>query len=297
MKISTHDNGWTAMVDDIKLQEANDMDAQVIGHLIADKTVVVFRNQNLTASEETAFCAKIGQVESYSQRMAEAAQAELDTAGKTLYNKMEGILEPETAHGSVIRVTGEHDDHGRPGLFGHATELDWHCNNAANEWRDPIVWLYGVKGTAGSKTSWINTILAYEDLSDELKQQYADIKSINGYSADEGYSAEVFAGPEDINTGWTPNIVHTNIAGHTGLYFPFLQMHQIAGMNEADSKEFIIKVRDHLLQEKYMYHHDWQDGDVVISEQWLGLHKRWHCDTMDQRVLHRICFNFDHIKF
>ena len=80
MKISTHDNGWTAIVNDIKLQEANDMDAQVIGHLIADKTVVVFRNQNLTASEETAFCAKIGRVESYSQRMAEAAQAELPRA-------------------------------------------------------------------------------------------------------------------------------------------------------------------------------------------------------------------------
>lgn len=296
MNIDTHDNGWTIIVNDINLKEANDNEAQIIGSLVATNTVVVIQNQNLTASEETAFCAKIGKVESYSQRMADAAQAELDTAGKTLYNKMQGILEPNTDN-SVIRVTAEHDDHGRPGLFGHATELDWHCNNAANKWRDPIVWLYGVKGTAGSRTSWINTILAYEDLPDELKQQYADVKSINGYSADKGYSAEVFAGPEDINNEWMPNIVHNNVAGKTGLYFPFLQMHQIVGMNKADSKEFIIKVRDHLLQEKYMYHHDWQDGDVVISEQWLGLHKRWHCDTMDQRVLHRVCFNFDHIKF
>lgn len=297
MNIDTHDNGWTIIVNDINLKEANDNEAQIIGSLVATNTVVVIQNQNLTASEETAFCAKIGQVESYNERLAEAERTELDEAGKTLYNKVKGILEPDTDN-SVIRVTAEHDDQGRPGLFGHASELDWHCNQAANSWRDPIVWLYGVKGTQGSRTSWINTIMAYNDLSDELKREYADIKTINGYSSEGGYSEEVFhkAG-HDINTEWTPNMVHTNIAGETGLFFPFLQMHQVVGMNEADSKEFIIKVRDHLLQEKYMYHHDWQDGDVVISEQWLGLHKRWHCDTMDQRVLHRVCFNFDHIKF
>ena len=46
-----------------------------------------------------------------------------------------------------------------------------------------------------------------------------------------------------------------------------------------------------------MYHHDWQDGDVLLSEQWLGIHKRWKFEGIIERTLHRIESDFTHIKF
>ena len=55
-------------------------------------------------------------------------------------------------------------------------------------------------------------------------------------------------------------------------------------------------ITNHVTQEKYQYHHEWQDGDVVISEQWLSIHKRWRFEEMDKRLLHRIAFDYDRIK-
>jgi alpha-ketoglutarate-dependent taurine dioxygenase len=66
-------------------------------------------------------------------------------------------------------------------------------------------------------------------------------------------------------------------------------------MTKDESREFIKPLRDHVLQDKYIYHHDWQDGDVVIAEQWLGIHKRWRFEAMNQRVLHRTTFNYANV--
>jgi hypothetical protein len=67
-------------------------------------------------------------------------------------------------------------------------------------------------------------------------------------------------------------------------------------MDELESKKFIESLRDKILQEKYMYHHDWEDGDVVLSEQWLGIHKRWRFENINNRVVHRICLDFSNCK-
>jgi alpha-ketoglutarate-dependent taurine dioxygenase len=46
-----------------------------------------------------------------------------------------------------------------------------------------------------------------------------------------------------------------------------------------------------------MYHHDWEDGDVVISEQYLSIHKRWEFEHMDKRVLHRLTMDMDKTNY
>jgi taurine dioxygenase len=291
MKVQLHENNWTVLIEDLDLKKATVEQAHEIARLLTTNTVVVVRDQDLSPQDEVDFCSKIGKVESFKGRKEEAEKNQMFE----ITSKLTGFLVPETDD-QVIRVTGEKDELGRPGLFGHVSDLDWHCNQAANPWRDPIVWLYGVKGTAGSRTSWINTILCYDDLSEDKKDEYDEIQTVNAYKAG-GYSPDFFYKEVDINYHWNPNIVQTNVAGKTGLFFPFLQMHEVVGMTEEESRNFIIEVRDHLLQDKYMYHHDWRDGDVVISEQWLGLHKRWKFEDIENRVLHRICFNFDNVDF
>lgn len=276
-----HDNNWTVFVEDLDIREATDDQAKEIGRLLAENTVVVIREQKLTPQDEVNFCRKIGNLENLESRK--------DSKG------FDGFIVPDTNY-HVIRVTGELDEHGRPGLFGHVSDLDWHANQTANEWRHPIVWLYGVKGTAGSRTSWLNNILSYQDLAPELQEEYKNIQMINGYKQG-AYSEDHFGKPIDINFYYHPHLVHTNIAGKTGLFFPFLQIHQIVGMTEEQSIDFINKLKDHVLQKKYMYHHDWQDGDIVLAEQWLGVHKRWRFENIENRVLHRICLDFAKCDF
>ena len=45
---------------------------------------------------------------------------------------------------------------------------------------------------------------------------------------------------------------------------------------------------NHILNEKYMYHHYWKDGDVVMSDQDITLHKRWYFSEMKDRLMWRM---------
>lgn len=279
MKLRLHENGWTVLVEDVALQTATQRQMNTIAYLLATNTVVVIKNQSLTIQQQIAICEKIGRLEDFSNYRAGAGR------------DVDAMVVPGSDD-KALRVTGELDEHGRPGLFGHVSDLDWHCNHPANPNREPLVWLYGERGTPGSRTSWINNIMSYNDLSKQDQEYYQSLRLINGYKQG-SYSTDDFGKPVDINYQYRPNLVQTNIAGRTGLFFPFLQIHQIDGMTEDQSREVIVKLRDHVLNERYVYHHDWQDGDIVLAEQWLGIHKRWHFDGMASRVLHRITFGYE----
>ena len=281
MDYRIHENGWTVIVDDFDLKKATPEDISLIGKLLATQTVVVFKNQSFTLEEETEVIKKFPNPE----HLNPAQIADSSHLDRVVIKNTDDML---------VRVTGELDEHGRPGLFAHTVDLDWHCNHSSNPWRKPLVWLYSVKGTVGSRTSWMNNHLSYLDLSEEDKEYYKTIKMINGHQTGK-FTPMNFGKEIDINFMYNPDLVYTNQAGVTGLFFPFLQMYQIVGMDLEESDKFIQKLRKHVEQEKYIYHHDWQDGEVIISDQWLGLHKRWEFEAIDKRLLHRA--SFDYPKF
>jgi alpha-ketoglutarate-dependent taurine dioxygenase len=279
-----HNNGWTVILDDFNFAVATQQDINHIAQLLATNTCVVVHNQgHLSLSDEIRVCEMFGQIE--------------DSSAFSHLPLWHQIMLPG-GQGKIHRVTGALDEHGNPGLFGHVSDLDWHCNQPGVPDRKPLVWLMGVSGTVGSRTSWTNNIMAYEDLSPDVKNSIQDLRMVCGWRKDSysefDFSVAKTGKTEDFNEHYTPHMVHTNIAGKTGLFFPFLQFRNFVGMTEEDSRQFIKPLIDHVLQEKYMYHHDWQDGDVVIAEQWLGIHKRWRFDGMDKRMLHRITFDFTH---
>lgn len=280
MKYHLHENDWTVFLDDFDFATATQSDIDQIACLLATNTLVIARNQTLTVQDELRVSEMFGVIEDLSAVAHLPPYNHIFVPGSN--NKME-------------RVTGELDEHGQPGLFGHVSDLDWHCNQPGMPSRKPLVWLFGVRGTAGSRTSWTNNIMAYNDLPDDDKAALTELKMVCGYTR-YSYTEFDFGGGKtgDYNEHYTPSLVHTNIGGKTGLFFPFLQFRNFVGLTESMSKRIIKDLRDHVLQDKYIYHHDWHDGDVVIAEQWLGIHKRWKFDGMPNRVLHRTTFDFAH---
>jgi taurine dioxygenase len=262
--------GWVEFLND-DLTSISDQRAKEIGKLVTEKIVVVLRKQSLTVEDELKFAKSCGKVQS--------------TAGEK--GKHLSIAD------GVLRVTGKKNEYGEEGLFGHKAALDWHANQPSNVNRMPLIWLYGVEGTAGSRTSWINMIEAHKDLPNDLAEEIKDIEITLGYKRG-SYSPSTFF-KEHHHKDRPFKIVQTNTAGQTGLYFPFLQIFGMKGLGEEKFVELMEKLKSHVLQEKYIYHHNWQDGDVVISEQWLSVHKRWAFQKMDERVLHRIAFDYSKI--
>jgi alpha-ketoglutarate-dependent taurine dioxygenase len=71
------------------------------------------------------------------------------------------------------------------------------------------------------------------------------------------------------------------------MFFPFLQVRGFKDVPQDEANELIKWLADYTLQEKYIYHHHWEDGDIVLADQWHGIHKRHHFVNLETRVLHR----------
>jgi taurine dioxygenase len=262
-------NDWAIELEDIDLKKVTDEEALNIAKMTISNMVVVIKNQILTPDDEINFCKKIGNFQSTDNDRAKHI------------NVRDGVL----------RVTGKKNQFGEEGLFGHTSALDWHCNQASNRDRKSLIWLYAKEGTEGSKTSWINMIEVYKKMPKDLKEKIKDIKITLGYKIGSYSNSKFFK--EHHHKDVPFNLVHTNDAGQTGLYFPFLQIFGMVGKTEEEFKSLMTELTNFALEDRFRYDHLWKDNDIVLSEQWLSIHKRWHFEHMDKRVLHRIAFDYE----
>jgi alpha-ketoglutarate-dependent taurine dioxygenase len=272
-----HNNGWTILLEDFNFSNATQDDINCIARLLASNTLVVARNQQLSTKDEV----RIAEMFKDPQRFYTDDPNSTDVMFK-------GAEVPESEN-IALRVTGAKDENGRTGIAGHETEMHWHSNDQTTPNRKPLIWLYSVKGSKGSRTSWNNNILSYEQLSNDQKRLLDPLKlsilktvSLNDHEED---------GDEEIED-YCPNLVMENISGKKGMYFPFLQISGFEGLSAEESNKIIDWLSEYTIQDKFCYHHDWEDGDVVIGEQWMGIHKRWPFDRIEERLLHRIAFDF-----
>ena len=250
------------------LKEYSDDDLKDLTRDLYTHTTVVLKNQKLTPEEQLKICQRIG-----------------DVQPTWIPGRTEGISVIQ----GVVRVTGKKDEKGHRGIFGHKRVLEWHVNKASNPERKPIITIFGVEGTKGSRTSFMNMIDAWEDLPEHVKEELSDIKIICGYKKD-SYTDSPFH-KEHMNYDNEIPLVRTNEMGKTGLFIPFWQTFHFVGKSEEYFEHWKNYLKEHCIQDKYIYHHDWEDGDIIFNEQWLSQHKRWPFEGMDERVLHRVAFD------
>jgi alpha-ketoglutarate-dependent taurine dioxygenase len=275
-------DGWIPVLD-IDLRLATGEDAVAISKLVSDHTAVVIKNQQLSVEDEVRF-------------------AKLFNHSESLFNPGDydyiHCVVPDT-DGLIYRVGGDLNEHGVPGIGEHVVETGWHHDHP---WRSAVkpklISLYAVKGTAGSITSLINNVLSYNDLGSDVKEMLAPLEAIllRNTSLDSSLfqtEADGWQCPTgDIAENYSVPVVYTNRLGTTGGFFPFLQIHTFKGMTREESKVILKMLANHITQDKYCYHHKWQDGDMIICDQWHGLHKRQHCETIGTRLLHRAMYDY-----
>lgn len=272
MNYHLHENGWTVIVDDLDLNTATQDDINHMARLLSTNTIVVIRGQNLTVEKELALLNMFGNPDPVFQE-----------GDEHFYNCR------VDEQGIICRVTAELNDNGKPGIGADPGDFDWHANMTWRERRRPLVWLYGVKGTDGSRTSYTNNIMSYNDLSPEMKETVKDMRQlIRGGIRHDGAKPSSWANDAEVDFP----LVYTNQANVTGLYFPHLHSEEFLGMNEEESATFRDQLSAHTMQDKYIYNHDWIDGDVVIADQWFGLHKRWFYKDLSKRLLHRAAIEY-----
>ena len=287
---------WGSSVTCDELHRLTDSEVYQIGNQLADNQVVVIRNQ-LDASpfELQKLCSKVGDLEGYTSKLKIYGDPNTPEARADWGSKIESPSSKQryldyTQVPGVMRVTGKLKEDGKQtGFFGHDSELDWHCNKASNDKRHSYVTLYSVHGSEGSKTSWLDMGAAYVDLPAEKKEYYSRLDVICGHKV--GVFSHDPSFKDHINRDVPWSLVQQRY-DKTGLFFPAYQVFDFVDHltgesidNFEEEHQYLI---NHILNEKYMYHHYWKDGDVVMSDQDITLHKRWYFAGMKDRLMWRM---------
>ena len=199
--------------------------------------------------------------------------------------------DPWTESIGVQRVTAEKSKSGEgySGIFPKG-RLEWHANLNGPDRADGVA-LQGYAGVEGTVTSWLDTKLAYEvmpkSLRDKIKGKYCTYyyNMENWADIDNKNQLKFMQKHQEAYRMW---IEQENIVGVKGLYF---YTNNDLKISNGDI-ELYQEIKDFIFQEKFMYHHDWEVGDIVLSDQLLTLHRRpLRPDSVfEKRILHRLTF-------
>lgn len=187
------------------------------------------------------------------------------------------------------RVSGMKKLNRPTGIFGTGI-LDWHCNLNGPERADGLG-LQALEGTQGTVTTWMNSAPALRDATvefrDRLSEAYAEYK-YDPITWAKGTNKEQLDFMMLNSFDYKMWLLQQNKAGTQGIYFHKLNKCNVISKHDKLQQE----LEEYLFQEKYLYHHEWQDGDIVLSEQLLTLHKRQtdDPDKLAKRVLNRVTF-------
>ncbi len=299
MNYKLHDNGWTVVVHDFDVKNATQQEADEIAKLVSSNIVVYIndpRLKDVTPEDQVRFCEMIGTIRTLDINDIRSISSAIGT---------------DDVGRKIQRVTAEKNEQGYPGLFGHKESLDWHNNRPWDLQRKPIVWLKTVRGAEGSRTSWTNTILAYQDMKEEFPDFIAELEE-KKYRVVCGWKDRAEGGHTTMYTEWAGieqfkpligknrseetamPLIFENEGGNKGFFLPFLQSFNLLGLTDEESKPIMSRIWEYTMRDKYVYHHDWSagSGEVVIAEQWNSVHKRWEFDRMADRVLHRLSMDY-----
>ena len=127
----------------------------------------------------------------------------------------------------------------------------------------------------GGQTRFCNMRQAYDDLSDAMKARLDGLKTVHSYDT---MRAPARASARNaVETDETPDVVHPLIRTHedTGrkaIYLNSNRTDRIVDMDRAESDALLDELFEHVTQPKYVYHHEWRVGDVLLWDNRCLMH-------------------------
>lgn len=210
-----------------------------------------------------------------------------------------GLFMNHKDYPELFFVTGKRDSEGKKvGMFGDG-ELGWHSNGNSRHLIDKIViGLYCIQGDVNTTLSICNTSQPFYDLTEEEQEYWKNIKIRLKFQNDTMYHLDQ-DDPElefmSKNKGSIRSLV--GVHPHTGKYYFYFPYHFIIkawnGKTEIDHDEMIEKLKPIIFKSKYQTHHIFQEGDLLLMDQFTTLHRR--TPVMGDRLLWRLACDYTNI--
>jgi alpha-ketoglutarate-dependent taurine dioxygenase len=242
--------------------------AQALRQKLAERTVLVFPQLNLTDEEQLKITDLMG--------------------GKV---KLTGRFNVQDNDENVYQVTLDKKINPQPEYV--LGTYFYHMDGMPVEIPPPFATLLSARKTApvGGQTEFASTSAAYAGLSDAERQEIEGLNVIHTVAA----SMVPLRGfiPEDqyqkvisISAGRERPLVFTHPDGHKSLLLGSTADY-IAGMPIPEGRALLIRLLEWATQPDYSLRHDWQEGDFVIWENTSALHRAIPYDAESGRMMHR----------
>ena len=248
-----------------------------IHEALLDRTVIVFRDQDITPEQQVAFARRFG----------EPQPSSVSGFEKSKENPEIDIL--------------EYDADNPP----HVTRDLWHTDFVGTEAPTMGTVLYAKDiPPHGGDTVWVNMVAAYEGLSDRMRahvdglwayhdsyQPYSEFVRPEMYDAEKGTDYL-----RDKRAAYVPAL-HPVVRKHpvTGKKGLFVNESMTAFIKDMDRRESDFLLRylfDYLRTPEFNYRHKWQTNDLAVWDNRLSLHYALF-DYTEHRLMHRIVIQGD----
>jgi|TARA_B110000240_G_scaffold133644_1_gene148375 alpha-ketoglutarate-dependent taurine dioxygenase len=219
----------------------------------------------------------------------------------------------------ITRVTNARDEEGKKtGLFADL-DLCWHSNGGLREKVKQVTLMLHCVNPGNPEygiTGFCNMKQAYKELPNDVKELIETMEVRHSMAAftgegptvgknDGGYKLtpedpeyEIFDGSNGkkhhggttyTDQVWKPLVVTHPWHGEKALYFIPSLIEEWRNPTHPDfNSDWLWNyLYDHAFQDKYIYKHKWQPGDMVFNDQYYGLHNR--TEVKGERLLWRFC--------
>jgi alpha-ketoglutarate-dependent taurine dioxygenase len=146
----------------------------------------------------------------------------------------------------------------------------------------------------GGDTLFANTYAAYEDLTAEEKTRLETLRVVHTMQA-ALFPAKRDCTPEEfaVWSSYPPRshpLVWHHKSGRKSLVLSTSGAY-VEGMHPAESHDLLQRLMIHATQDKYVYRHAWQLGDLVIWDNTGAMHRVQPFDRQSGREFHRCTLN------
>lgn len=269
LTVTPQANDFGAAIEGLALSRPIGADlAQQIKDLWCRYQVVFFPNQPLTHQ----------QLERFTQ-----------TIGPFGHNP---FVQPMAEHQHILEVCREPDEEVMP--FGGSWHSDW-----SFQLTPPSATILHAKiiPPIGGDTHYADGFRAYEHLDPALRQDIDHLTAV--HSARRSYSHEGYKAGGDrksmkilpSNTAWDTQ-VHPVVRTHPvtkrrALWINPVYTIALEGLTEADSSRLLKRLFDHLLQEQFLYQHQWATDMLTMWDNRSVLHCAQGGYAGYRRLMHR----------
>jgi alpha-ketoglutarate-dependent taurine dioxygenase len=190
------------------------------------------------------------------------------------------------------------DSKGQPAkMAGNAT---WHTDHTNQERPPKFTMLYAVAvPEKGGETSVCNSRAAYEALPEDLKRRIHGMKTENTLISSARFKN---ANPDIVKDqleSTKPPTIHPLVRTHpdTGtkaVWFHKSKTETVTGLTPEETQEFLQDLTDKITQPQFCYAHQYQPGDLLITDDRASLHKAgFAADPNQHRRLYRMLVRGD----